>query len=102
LELTVVQIVSSCGTPNSPHPSVVITFAKRTALGKARKGAFKDMSVQELLIAYFKAALPELKVDPALIGDITVGKSKEQIGHGHFSNAAQDCCALVHWRLCCP
>ncbi|GAA5842306.1 hypothetical protein JCM11251_003979 [Rhodosporidiobolus azoricus] len=52
---------------------VVITFAKRSPLQRARKGGFKDMSVQELLIEYFKKAIPEMKIDPALIGDITVG-----------------------------
>ncbi|GAA6002285.1 uncharacterized protein JCM10292_006582 [Rhodotorula paludigena] len=52
---------------------VVITFAGRTALQRARKGGFKDMSVQELLIAFFKKAVAEMKIDPALIGDITVG-----------------------------
>ncbi|GAA5872306.1 hypothetical protein JCM8547_004807 [Rhodosporidiobolus lusitaniae] len=52
---------------------VVITFAKRSPLQRARKGGFKDMSVQELLIEYFKKAIPEMKIDPAIIGDITVG-----------------------------
>ncbi|GAA6031753.1 hypothetical protein JCM8097_001971 [Rhodosporidiobolus ruineniae] len=52
---------------------VVITFAKRSPLQRARKGGFKDMSVQELLIEYFRKAIPEMKIDPALIGDITVG-----------------------------
>ncbi|GAA5910591.1 hypothetical protein JCM6882_001033 [Rhodosporidiobolus microsporus] len=52
---------------------IVITFAKRSPLQRARKGGFKDMSVQELLIQYFKKAIPEMKIDPALIGDITVG-----------------------------
>ncbi|GAA5925585.1 hypothetical protein JCM3775_001448 [Rhodotorula graminis] len=52
---------------------VVITMAARTPMQRARKGGFKDMSVQELLIAFFKTAIPEMKIDPALIGDITVG-----------------------------
>lgn len=33
------------------------------------------MSVQELLIEYFKKSLPEMKIDPAIIGDICVGSS---------------------------
>lgn len=65
-----VFVVERLGAPLA----VVITFAKRTAMGKARKGSFKDMSVQELLISYFKAALPELKIDPALVEDICVGE----------------------------
>lgn len=34
--------------------AVVVTMACRTPLQRARKGGFKDMSVQELLIAFFK------------------------------------------------
>ena len=33
---------------------VVITFAKRTAMGRAKKGQFKDTPVDELLHALFK------------------------------------------------
>ncbi len=33
---------------------VVITFAKRTAVGRAKKGQWKDTSVDEILRALFK------------------------------------------------
>jgi len=33
---------------------VVITFAKRTAMGRAKKGQLKDVPVDELLHALFK------------------------------------------------
>ena len=33
---------------------VVITFAKRTAMGRAKKGQLKNVSVDELLHALFK------------------------------------------------
>ena len=33
---------------------VVVTFAKRTALGRAKKGQLKDVPVDELLHALFK------------------------------------------------
>lgn len=36
---------------------VVFTFAKRTAVGKARKGQFKDVPVDEMLLALFKVRL---------------------------------------------
>ena len=44
----------------SVYATVVVTMASRTPLQRARKGGFKDMSVQELLIAFFKVghALP--------------------------------------------
>ncbi|KAH9898425.1 thiolase [Cubamyces lactineus] len=52
---------------------VVITFAKRTAMGRARKGQLKDVPVDELLNALFKASLKKTKLDPALLEDICVG-----------------------------
>lgn len=35
---------------------VVITFAKRTAIGRAKKGQLKDTPVDEMLHALFKAS----------------------------------------------
>lgn len=55
---------------------IVITFAKRSASGKARRGQYKDMRADELLISFLKSAIPELGIDLALIGDICVGKFK--------------------------
>jgi len=52
---------------------VVITFAKRTAVGRAKKGQLKDTPVDELLHALFKATLEETKLDPSKIDDICVG-----------------------------
>ncbi|OSD03460.1 thiolase [Trametes coccinea BRFM310] len=52
---------------------VVITFAKRTAMGRARKGQLKDVPVDELLHALFRATLEKTKLNPALLEDICVG-----------------------------
>lgn len=52
---------------------VVITFAKRTAVGKARKGQFKDVPVDEMLQALFAATLQKTGLDPTKIDDICVG-----------------------------
>ncbi|KAM6498145.1 Thiolase, N-terminal domain containing protein [Amanita muscaria] len=52
---------------------VVITFAKRTPVGRAKKGQLKDAPVDEMLYALLKAALKETKLDPAKINDICVG-----------------------------
>ncbi|KAI0348046.1 thiolase [Trametopsis cervina] len=52
---------------------VVITFAKRSALGRAKKGQLKDTPVDELLHALFKATLETTKLDPTKIDDIVVG-----------------------------
>jgi len=37
---------------------VVITFAKRTAVGRAKKGQLKDTPVDEILHALFKVLTP--------------------------------------------
>ncbi|KAK7694615.1 hypothetical protein QCA50_001802 [Cerrena zonata] len=52
---------------------VVVTFAKRTAMGKVRKGQLKDVPVDELMHALFKATFEKAKLDPAAIEDICVG-----------------------------
>ncbi|KAJ7597077.1 3-ketoacyl-CoA thiolase [Mycena floridula] len=52
---------------------VVITFAKRTPIGRARKGQLKDVSVDEMLYSVFKASLAETKLNPSHIDDICVG-----------------------------
>ncbi|KAH8982583.1 3-ketoacyl-CoA thiolase [Lactarius akahatsu] len=52
---------------------VVITFAKRTAMGRAKKGQLKDVPVDELLHALFKATLEKTRLNPSEIGDICVG-----------------------------
>ncbi|KAI6031789.1 3-ketoacyl-CoA thiolase [Pisolithus microcarpus] len=50
---------------------VVITFAKRTAMGRAKKGQFKDIPVDEMMQAF--ATLEKTGLDPSKIGDICVG-----------------------------
>ncbi|KAH0838331.1 3-ketoacyl-CoA thiolase [Lanmaoa asiatica] len=52
---------------------VVITFAKRTATGKYRKGQFKDSPVDEMMQALYKATIKETGLDPRIIEDICVG-----------------------------
>ncbi|KDQ07866.1 hypothetical protein BOTBODRAFT_38423 [Botryobasidium botryosum FD-172 SS1] len=52
---------------------VVITLAMRTAMGRAKKGQFKDTPVDELLAGLFQGALQKSGLDPAKIDDICVG-----------------------------
>ncbi|KAF8216192.1 3-ketoacyl-CoA thiolase [Mycena galopus ATCC 62051] len=52
---------------------VVITFAQRSAIGRMKKGQLKDITVDELLQALFKATLEKTKLDPSKIDDICVG-----------------------------
>ncbi|KAF9531955.1 Thiolase, N-terminal domain-containing protein [Crepidotus variabilis] len=51
---------------------VVITFAKRTAIGRAKKGQLKDTPPDEILYALFKASLERMSLDPSKIEDICV------------------------------
>ncbi|KIM85276.1 hypothetical protein PILCRDRAFT_96412 [Piloderma croceum F 1598] len=52
---------------------VVITFSKRTPIGRAKKGQFKDTPMDEILHGLFKATLEKTKLDPTKIDDICVG-----------------------------
>lgn len=52
---------------------VVITFAKRTAMGRARKGQLKDVPVDEMMHSLFKATFEKSGLNPASIEDICVG-----------------------------
>jgi len=47
--------------------------AVRTAIGRARRGAFKDLHAEDLLSAALKGILDRTKMDPKLIDDIQVG-----------------------------
>ncbi|KAF9069067.1 3-ketoacyl-CoA thiolase [Rhodocollybia butyracea] len=56
------------------HPDdVVITFAKRTAIGRAKKGQLKDVPVDEMLYHLFKETISRTKINPAMVDDICVG-----------------------------
>ncbi|KAI0628223.1 acetyl-CoA acetyl transferase [Trametes polyzona] len=52
---------------------VVIVAAVRSAITKAKKGGFKDTRPEEILSAVLRAVYTKAGVNPALIGDITVG-----------------------------
>ncbi|KAI6047598.1 Thiolase, C-terminal domain-containing protein [Pisolithus marmoratus] len=50
------------------HPDdVVITFAKRTAMGKTKKGQFKDIPVDEMMQAMFKACTTPSPLEAAAL-----------------------------------
>ena len=51
----------------------VIISAKRTAIGKAKKGSFKDTTPDDLLKAVLEAVVDESKIDHKDIGDVVVG-----------------------------
>ena len=52
---------------------VVITLAVRTPLTKARKGGFKDTSLEYMVYALLKEVKERSNLDPALVEDICLG-----------------------------
>lgn len=52
---------------------VVIVSALRTAIGKARKGCFKDTTPDILLTKILKGTMDRLRLDPREIEDIAIG-----------------------------
>ncbi|WOO79841.1 3-ketoacyl-CoA thiolase A, peroxisomal [Vanrija pseudolonga] len=57
-----------------PRPDdVVITFAKRTPLTRAKKGLLAHTSSDALIYKLFKSGLADSGVDPKLVEDIIVG-----------------------------
>jgi len=52
---------------------IVITYAARTALTKAKKGGFKDTQIDDLLISLLTTVREQSKINPALVEDICLG-----------------------------
>ncbi|KAJ9137491.1 Acetyl-CoA acetyltransferase [Pleurostoma richardsiae] len=52
---------------------IVITLAVRTPLAKAKKGGFKDTSLEYLVYALLKEVRERSNLDPALVEDICMG-----------------------------
>ncbi|KAM4815103.1 3-ketoacyl-CoA thiolase, peroxisomal isoform 1-T1 [Thomomys bottae] len=52
---------------------VVVVHGRRTAIGKAGRGGFKDTTPDELLSAVMTAVLQDVNLRPEQLGDISVG-----------------------------
>uniref|UniRef100_A0A3Q3MY91 Acetyl-CoA acyltransferase 1 n=1 Tax=Mastacembelus armatus TaxID=205130 RepID=A0A3Q3MY91_9TELE len=52
---------------------VVVVHGLRTAIGKAKRGAFKDTTPDELLSAAMTAVLTDVGLSPDKLGDVCVG-----------------------------
>ncbi|XP_041040515.1 3-ketoacyl-CoA thiolase, peroxisomal [Carcharodon carcharias] len=61
------------GLAGGPEQEVVLVHGVRTAIGKAKRGSFKDTTPDELLSAVMLAVLRDIKLDPHRLGDICVG-----------------------------
>ncbi|XP_055010738.1 3-ketoacyl-CoA thiolase, peroxisomal isoform X3 [Boleophthalmus pectinirostris] len=65
---------SVCGAAGRDGPDdVVIVHGRRTAIGKAKRGSFKDTTPDELLSAVMKAVVSDLNLSPDQLGDVCVG-----------------------------
>lgn len=53
---------------------IVVTLAVRSAMTRAKKGAFKDTSADSLLYGMLNAVLDKSGIDPAFVEDIVVGE----------------------------
>lgn len=66
-------------TLRSPHSTsknpddIVITLAVRTPLAKAKKGGFKDTTLEYMVYALLKEVRERSNIDPALVEDICMG-----------------------------
>lgn len=52
---------------------IVITYAGRTALTKARKGGFKDTPLEDLMIPLLRTLLTSSNIDPSRVEDVCLG-----------------------------
>ncbi|XP_068176873.1 3-ketoacyl-CoA thiolase, peroxisomal [Antennarius striatus] len=52
---------------------VVVVHGRRTAVGKAKRGSFKDTTPDELLSAVMTSVLRDVGLDPSKLGDVCVG-----------------------------
>uniref|UniRef100_A0A3P9JU43 acetyl-CoA C-acetyltransferase n=1 Tax=Oryzias latipes TaxID=8090 RepID=A0A3P9JU43_ORYLA len=63
-----------CGAAaGGPGEDVVVVHGRRTAIGRAKKGGFKDTTPDELLSAVMTAVLTDVGLSPDQLGDVCVG-----------------------------
>ncbi|EHB00378.1 3-ketoacyl-CoA thiolase B, peroxisomal [Heterocephalus glaber] len=61
------------GFPQPSAAEVVVVHGRRTAIGRANRGGFKDTTPDELLAAVMSAVLQDVKLSPEQLGDISLG-----------------------------
>ncbi|KAM6977271.1 3-ketoacyl-CoA thiolase, peroxisomal [Aplochiton taeniatus] len=59
--------------PSTSHDDIVVVHGLRTAIGKAKRGSFKDTTPDELLSAVMPAVLADVGLSPHRLGDVCVG-----------------------------
>lgn len=66
---------------------IVITFAARTALTKAKKGGLKDTKIDDLIISLLTEVRTRSSLDPNLVEDICLGNVLAS-GQGYIARSA--------------
>ncbi|XP_055457648.1 3-ketoacyl-CoA thiolase B, peroxisomal-like [Psammomys obesus] len=63
----------AAGFPRASASDVVVVHGRRTPIGRAGRGGFKDTTPDELLSAVLTAVLQDVKLRPEQLEDISVG-----------------------------
>uniref|UniRef100_A0A8C7LHK7 Acetyl-CoA acyltransferase 1 n=1 Tax=Oncorhynchus kisutch TaxID=8019 RepID=A0A8C7LHK7_ONCKI len=64
---------AKCSALSASPNDIVVVHGLRTAIGKAKKGSFKDTTPDELLSCVMTAVLVDVGLSPERLGDICVG-----------------------------
>ncbi|XP_021475683.1 3-ketoacyl-CoA thiolase, peroxisomal isoform X1 [Oncorhynchus mykiss] len=64
---------AKCSALSASPDDIVVVHGLRTAIGKAKKGSFKDTTPDELLSCVMTAVLVDVGLSPERLGDICVG-----------------------------
>uniref|UniRef100_A0A3B4GFM4 Acetyl-CoA acyltransferase 1 n=1 Tax=Pundamilia nyererei TaxID=303518 RepID=A0A3B4GFM4_9CICH len=64
---------ATAASSRSSPEDVVVVHGRRTAIGKAKRGGFKDTTPDELLSAVMSAVLKDVGLSPERLGDVCVG-----------------------------
>ncbi|XP_029349488.1 3-ketoacyl-CoA thiolase, peroxisomal [Echeneis naucrates] len=68
------KVISGHLSPADHGPDdVVVVHGLRTAIGRAKRGSFKDTTPDELLSAVMTAVLTDVGLPPSQLGDVCVG-----------------------------
>lgn len=87
------DLVIYSGSTSKNADDIVITLAIRTPLAKAKKGGFKDTSLEYMVYALLKEVKERSAIDPALIEDICLGNVCE-FHPGHMCRLTDACSGL--------
>ncbi len=82
---------------------IVITLAIRTPLTKARKGGFRDTTLEYLIYAILKEVRERSNIDPGLVEDICVGNVRSHslvTTPQQFPSQSQSPDAAMPWSPC--